>query len=733
MMIPVAFWLVPIASVAALSMAWFFFRQMMAEDEGTPRMREIAEYVRHGAMAYLKQQYRVVTIVFVVLAIIFAFMAYVLKVQNPWVPFAFLTGGLFSGLAGFFGMKTATYASGRTANGARQGLNRGLKIAFRSGAVMGLTVVGLGLLDIALWFLILSAFYPGTGISLITITTTMLTFGMGASTQALFARVGGGIYTKAADVGADLVGKVEQDIPEDDPRNPATIADNVGDNVGDVAGMGADLYESYCGSILSTAALGATAFAMNGDMQLKAVIAPMIIAAVGIFLSLIGIFLVRTKEGAGMKELLKSLALGTNVSAVLIAIATFIILDLFQLENWLGVSFSVITGLCAGVIIGQGTEYYTSHSYKPTQDIAASSQTGAATVIIKGIGTGMISTMIPVVTISVAIMLSYLCANGFDLSMTASSMSRGLYGIGIAAVGMLSTLGITLATDAYGPIADNAGGNAEMSELEPEVRKRTDALDALGNTTAATGKGFAIGSAALTALALLASYVEEIKIAMARAVENGQTFIDNAGNVFNPETADMVQFMEFFQVNLMNPKVLVGAFIGGMAAFLFCGLTMGAVGRAAQSMVEEVRRQFREIKGILEGKATPDYGRCVEISTRSAQKEMIFPSLLAIAIPIVVGCLLGVAGVMGLLVGGLTAGFTLAVFMANAGGAWDNAKKMVEEGNFGGKGSACHKATIVGDTVGDPFKDTSGPSLNILIKLMSMVSIVMAGLTIAFA
>ena len=733
MYIPTAFWLVPIASVVALSMAWFFFRQMIGEDEGTPRMREIAGHVRRGAMAYLKQQYKVVTIVFVVLAILFAFMAYVLKVQNPWVPFAFLTGGFFSGLAGFFGMKTATYASGRTANAARQGLNQGLRVAFRSGAVMGLVVVGLGLLDIAIWFLILSAFYPGTGISLITITTTMLTFGMGASTQALFARVGGGIYTKAADVGADLVGKVEQDIPEDDPRNPATIADNVGDNVGDVAGMGADLYESYCGSILSTAALGATAFAMNGDMQLKAVIAPMIIAAVGIFLSLIGIFLVRTKEGAGMKELLKSLSLGTNVSAMLIAIATFIILYLFQIENWLGVSFSVITGLCAGVIIGQGTEYYTSHSYKPTQDIAASSQTGAATVIIKGIGTGMISTMIPVVTISVAIMLSYLCANGFDLSMTASSMSRGLYGIGIAAVGMLSTLGITLATDAYGPIADNAGGNAEMSELEPEVRQRTDALDALGNTTAATGKGFAIGSAALTALALLASYVEEIKIAMARAVENGQTFIDNAGNIFNPESADMVQFMEYFQVNLMNPKVLVGAFIGGMAAFLFCGLTMGAVGRAAQSMVEEVRRQFREIKGILEGTGTPDYSRCVEISTRSAQKEMIFPSLLAIAIPIVVGCLLGVAGVMGLLVGGLTAGFTLAVFMANAGGAWDNAKKMVEEGNFGGKGSACHKATIVGDTVGDPFKDTSGPSLNILIKLMSMVSIVMAGLTVAFS
>ncbi len=732
MNIPVVFWIVPIASVVALAMAWFFFRQMMKQDEGTPRMREIAGHVRRGAMAYLRQQYKVVGIVFIILAALFAFMAYGLHVQNPWVPFAFLTGGLFSGLAGFFGMKTATYASGRTANAARQGLNQGLRVAFRSGAVMGLVVVGLGLLDIAIWFLILSAFYPGTGISLITITTTMLTFGMGASTQALFARVGGGIYTKAADVGADLVGKVEQDIPEDDPRNPATIADNVGDNVGDVAGMGADLYESYCGSILSTAALGATAFAMNGDMQLKAVIAPMIIAAVGIFLSLIGIFLVRTKEGAGMKELLKSLSLGTNVSAVLIAVATFIILYLFQIENWLGVSFSVITGLCAGVIIGQGTEYYTSHSYKPTQDIAASSQTGAATVIIKGIGTGMISTMIPVVTISVAIMLSYLCANGFDLSMTASSMSRGLYGIGIAAVGMLSTLGITLATDAYGPIADNAGGNAEMSELEPEVRQRTDALDALGNTTAATGKGFAIGSAALTALALLASYVEEIKIAMARAVENGQTFIDNAGNIFNPESADMVQFMEYFQVNLMNPKVLVGAFIGGMAAFLFCGLTMGAVGRAAQSMVEEVRRQFREIKGILEGKATPDYGRCVEISTRSAQREMIFPSLLAIIIPILVGVVLGVSGVLGLLVGGLAAGFTLAIFMANAGGAWDNAKKMVEEGNFGGKGSECHKATIVGDTVGDPFKDTSGPSLNILIKLMSMVSIVMAGLTIMF-
>ena len=730
--IPLVFWLIPIASVVALGMAWYFFRTMMKEDEGTDRMKEIAEHVRKGAMAYLKQQYKVVTAVFVVLAIVFAFMAYVLKVQNPWVPFAFLTGGLFSGLAGFFGMKTATYASARTAHGARTGLDKGLKIAFRSGAVMGLVVVGLGLLDIAIWFVVLNAVYDGEATALVTITTTMLTFGMGASTQALFARVGGGIYTKAADVGADLVGKVEANIPEDDPRNPATIADNVGDNVGDVAGMGADLYESYCGSILSTAALGATAFAMNGDMQLRAVIAPMIIAAIGIFLSLIGIFLVRTKEGATMKELLHSLGLGTNVSAGFIAVATFIILYLLGIENWLGLSFSVISGLVAGVVIGQATEYYTSHSYKPTQKIAEASQTGPATVIIKGIGTGMISTMIPVVTISVAIMLSYLCANGFDMSLSAKSISTGLYGIGIAAVGMLSTLGITLATDAYGPIADNAGGNAEMSGLGEEVRERTDALDALGNTTAATGKGFAIGSAALTALALLASYIEEIKIAMIRAVENGKQYVDAAGNIFDPTNATTIDFINFFQVNLINPKVLVGAFLGAMAAFLFCGLTMGAVGRAAESMVQEVRRQFREIKGILEGKATPDYGRCVEISTRSAQREMIIPSLLAIVIPIVVGLVLGVAGVLGLLTGGLAAGFTLAVFMSNSGGAWDNAKKMIEEGHFEGKGSENHKATIVGDTVGDPFKDTSGPSLNILIKLMSMVSIVMAGLTIAF-
>ena len=714
MNIPSVFWLVPVASIVALGMAYTFFRQMMAADEGTPRMKEIALYVRNGAMAYLKQQYKVVGIVFVVLCALFAFMAYGLNVQNPWVPFAFLTGGFFSGLAGFFGMKTATYASARTANAARESLDAGLKIAFRSGAVMGLTVVGLGLLDIAIWFVVLNYFDQD---GLISITTTMLTFGMGASTQALFARVGGGIYTKAADVGADIVGKVEADIPEDDPRNPATIADNVGDNVGDVAGMGADLYESYCGSVLSTAALGAAAFGVAGlDIQLKAVIAPMLIAAVGVFLSLLGIFLVRTKEGATMKDLLRSLSLGTNVSAILIAIATFAILYLLGIENWLGLSFSVISGLAAGVIIGQATEYYTSHSYKPTQKISEAGQTGAATVIIKGIGTGMISTCIPVITIGVAILLSYLCANGFDLSMSSESLSHGLYGIGIAAVGMLSTLGITLATDAYGPIADNAGGNAEMSQLGEEVRHRTDALDALGNTTAATGKGFAIGSAALTALALLASVMmENVK-----------------GDLISAADANIPDFMNYFQVNLMNPKVLVGAFIGAMAAFLFCGMTMEAVGRAAEKMVQEVRRQFKEIAGILEGTGTPDYGRCVEISTRAAQHEMIVPSVLAIIIPIVVGCVLGVAGVLGLLVGGLAGGFTLAVFMANAGGAWDNAKKNIEEGAFGGKGSFAHKACIVGDTVGDPFKDTSGPSLNILIKLMSMVSIVMAGLTVAF-
>ena len=729
-------WIVFCASIVALGFAFFFYRRMLKEDEGTPTMREIASHVRKGAMAYLKQQYKVVTIVFIVLAVLFLIMS-IFHLQNGVVWFAFLTGGFFSGLAGFLGMKTATYASARTANGARQSLNKGLQVAFRSGAVMGLTVVGLALLDVSAWFLVLN----GTGLlelvgehaTLTTITTTMLTFGMGASTQALFARVGGGIYTKAADVGADLVGKTEYNIPEDDPRNPATIADNVGDNVGDVAGMGADLYESYAGSILSTMALGAAAFATIGaEMQMKSILAPMMIAAVGVVLSVIGIFLVRTKEDASMTELLKALSRGTNTAACLIAVATFCIMYVLFKDSadivWWQVSLSVVVGLLAGVIIGKSTEYYTSQSYKPTQKVAEASQTGPATVIISGIGLGMISTVIPVLTIGVAIILAYLCANGFQIEFNAINLSKGLYGIGIAAVGMLSTLGITLATDAYGPIADNAGGNAEMSGLEPEVRKRTDALDALGNTTAATGKGFAIGSAALTALALLASYVEEIKIALVRI---GTDTLDLGNRVVDTAQASLIDFMEYYNVSLMNPKVLVGVFIGSIMAFLFCGLTMNAVGRAAQKMVEEVRRQFREIKGILTGEGTPDYARCVEISTKGAQREMLLPSILAILAPIVTGLILGVAGVLGLLVGGLGAGFVLAIFMANAGGAWDNAKKFVEEGNFGGKGSDNHKATVVGDTVGDPFKDTSGPSLNILIKLMSMVSIVMAGLTVA--
>ncbi len=724
------FYLVPLAAILALGFAWYFFRQMMKESEGSATMKEIALFVRKGAMAYLKQQYKVVTIVFVILAVFFAILAYGFGVQNTWVPFAFLTGGFFSGLAGFVGMKTATYASARTANAAMRSLNSGLKVAFRSGAVMGLTVVGLGLLDISLWYIVLDTFIGAEGPQkLVMVTTTMLTFGMGASTQALFARVGGGIYTKAADVGADLVGKVEAGIPEDDPRNPATIADNVGDNVGDVAGMGADLYESYCGSILATMALGASAFFMAGEsMQMKAVFAPMLIAAVGVILSVMGIFTVRTKENAGMSQLLKSLGFGTNISAVLIAAATFVIMYVLGMENWLGISFSVITGLVAGVIIGQSTEYYTSHSYKPTQKLAESSQTGPATVIISGVGLGMISTAIPVVTITAAIMLSYLCAINFDFAniLSAENLSLGLYGIGIAAVGMLSTLGITLATDAYGPIADNAGGNAQMSGLDPEVRRRTDVLDALGNTTAATGKGFAIGSAALTGLALLASYMEEIKIALDRM---GEKIVGVAGESIDAVQATIPDLMAHYHIDLMNPMVLAGVFIGAMMSFLFCGLTMNAVGRAAQSMVEEVRRQFREIKGILTREATPDYARCVEISTRGAQREMLLPSLIAIIVPVVVGLILGVAGVMGLLIGGLGSGFVLAIFMANSGGAWDNAKKYVEEGNLGGKNSECHKATVVGDTVGDPFKDTSGPSLNILIKLMSMVSIVMAGLT----
>lgn len=731
---PAIFWLIPASAIVALVFAFYFFRQMKRCSEGTERMREIAQYVREGAMAYLKQQYKVVTVVFILLAIFFAWMAFGLGVQNKWVPFAFLTGGIFSGLAGYIGMKTATYASSRTANAASQSLNRGLQIAFRSGAVMGLVVVGLGLLDISLWYIVLNYFVDIDGPQkMLVITTTMLTFGMGASTQALFARVGGGIYTKAADVGADLVGKIEAGIPEDDPRNPATIADNVGDNVGDVAGMGADLYESYCGSILATAALGSAAFMFDPGIQLKAVLAPMLIASVGILLSVIGIFTVRTREGASMKQLLRSLGLGVNLSAALIAAASFAILYLLRMPNWAWIAGSVVIGLIAGVIIGQATEYYTSHSYRPTKKIAQSAETGPATVIISGIGMGMVSTAVPVITISLAIILSFLCAIRFDYAnmLDAGNLQTGLYGIAIAAVGMLSTLGITLATDAYGPIADNAGGNAEMAGLGPEVRRRTDALDALGNTTAATGKGFAIGSAALTALALLASYIEEIRIGFDHL---GQKTLElSGGEVVAVSDATILEFMDYFQVNLMNPKVLVGVFVGAMMAFLFCGLTMNTVGRAAQSMVNEVRRQFREIKGILTGEATPDYARCVEISTKGAQREMLMPSILAILVPVFTGLIFGVAGVIGLLVGALGAGFVLAIFMANSGGAWDNAKKYVEEGNMGGKGSDCHKATVVGDTVGDPFKDTAGPSLNILIKLMSMVSIVMAGLTIAYS
>ncbi len=729
----ILFWIVPVSSVIALVLAWFFYVQMKKESEGTELMKKIASHVRKGAMSYLKQQYKVVGIVFLVLVILFSIMAYGFGVQNAWVPVAFLTGGFFSGLSGFFGMKTATYASARTANAARNSLNSGLRVAFRSGAVMGLVVVGLGLLDISFWYVLLDWLIPASEATptakLCMITTTMLTFGMGASTQALFARVGGGIYTKAADVGADLVGKVEAGIPEDDPRNPATIADNVGDNVGDVAGMGADLYESYCGSILATSALGAAAFITTGDvdMQYKAVIAPMLIAAIGIILSIIGIFSVRTKEDAKMKDLLGSLSLGTNLSSILIVGATFLILWALNIENWAYISCSVVIGLLVGIIIGRSTEYYTSQSYRPTQKLSESGKTGPATVIISGVGLGMVSTAIPVIAVVAGIILSFWFASGFDFS----NVGMGLYGIGIAAVGMLSTLGITLATDAYGPIADNAGGNAEMSGLGAEVRRRTDALDSLGNTTAATGKGFAIGSAALTGLALLASYIEEIRIGLERI---GQHTLELPGGIVKSlQEASFVDFMTYFDVTLMNPKVLSGMFIGAMMAFLFCGLTMNAVGRAAQSMVEEVRRQFREIKGILTGDAEPDYARCVQISTKGAQREMVFPSLLAIIVPVVVGLIFGVSGVIGLLVGGLAAGFVLAIFMANSGGAWDNAKKYVEEGNFGGKGSDVHKATVVGDTVGDPFKDTSGPSLNILIKLMSMVAIVMAGLTVSWS
>lgn len=732
-------WIAPIASVLALIFAFGIYKSIMRRSEGTDIMRDIAQHVRDGADAYLGRQYRVVAIFFVLLAAIFAFLAYVVKAQNIFVPFAFLTGGFFSGLAGFLGMKTATRASARTTNAAQESLNQGLQVAFRSGAVMGLVVVGLGLFDISMWYFILSHIYThGVHWGFIqikpildqtqrlhVITTTMLTFGMGASLQALFARVGGGIFTKAADVGADLVGKVEAGIPEDDPRNPATIADNVGDNVGDVAGMGADLYESYCGSILATAALGVAA-----GFGLMGVFLPMVIAGVGTIFSIAGIFLVRTKEDAGQKELMRALNTGIWFASAVVAILAVILTRLYLPEHT-GVAWSIIVGVAAGLGIGLSTEYYTSADYKPTRNLAKQSLTGPATVIIDGVALGMLSTGIPVIIIGTAILLAFGLAGGF------ANAGQGLYGVGIAAVGMLSTLGITLATDAYGPIADNAGGNAEMSGLPHEVRKRTDALDSLGNTTAATGKGFAIGSAALTAMALLAAYIEEVRIALIhQAKQVGATVIHLGGTTYGLDQfykEPLSTFMSGYSITLMNPKVIVGIFLGAMMAFVFCAFTMKAVGRAAGRMVEEVRRQFREIAGIMEGEAQPDYAACVEISTVAAQHEMIIPSLMAVIMPVVAGLVLGVAGVMGLLAGGLATGFALAIFMANAGGAWDNAKKYIESGQYGGKGSDAHKASIVGDTVGDPFKDTSGPSLNILIKLMSMVSVVFAGVIVKFA
>lgn len=754
------FWIVPISSLLALGFAWYFYRSMLKNSEGTPRMQEIAQYVREGAMAYLRRQYSVVLKVFLVLVVLLLVLAY-LGVQNPFVPIAFLTGGFFSGLCGFLGMKTATHASARTAHGATKSLNKGLQIAFRSGAVMGLVVVGFALLDIAAWYLILTEWvytpahmadglhflgltfvHPGTSehMKLIEITATMLTFGMGASTQALFARVGGGIYTKAADVGADLVGKVEAGIPEDDPRNPATIADNVGDNVGDVAGMGADLYESYAGSILATAALGAALPVLAGGEASTYVLAPMIVAAIGTILSVLGIFLVRTKESATQKNLLNALLLGTGGSSLFILIA----IAIMAATGWItwGLFGSVVAGLAAGVIIGQSTEYFTSDEYKPTRGIAKQALQGPATTIIDGMAVGMFSTWIPVLTIVLGIIAAFGFAGGFG------NFAMGVYGIGFVAVGMLSTLGITLATDAFGPIADNAGGNAEMAHLPKEVRERTDALDMLGNTTAATGKGFAIGSAALTAMALLAAYMEEVRLWIGKIAASSDGVKEVGDVVFYTAKAAVVpvaqegqrvvelasatirDFTQAYDLSVFNPMLLGGIFVGAMMAFVFCAMTMKAVGRAAGAMVEEVRRQFREIAGIMEGKATPEYAKCVEISTKGAQREMLVPSMMAIIVPIAVGIFMGVPGVIGLLVGGLTAGFTLASMLNNAGGAWDNAKKYIEKGNHGGKGSEAHKAGVVGDTVGDPFKDTSGPSLNILIKLMSMVSVVMAGLTI---
>lgn len=768
------FWIAPIGSIIALFFAFILFKMMMSADRGTDKMIEIAQAVREGAFAYLRQQYKVVALVFLVLVILLSVLAY-FGIQNPFVPLAFLTGGLFSGLCGFIGMNTATHASSRTAQGAKESLNKGLQVAFRSGAVMGLVVVGFGLLDIALWYIALNWVYDnniwgfsqrlaekigllGAGQAwdpllyahqdfkhskLVEITTTMITFGLGASTQALFARVGGGIYTKAADVGADLVGKVEAGIPEDDPRNPATIADNVGDNVGDVAGMGADLYESYCGSILATAALGA-ALPLTGIENVNAVVAPMIVAGLGILFSVIGIFFVRTEENASMKTLLKALNRGIWGSSIMLVIALGV-LAYIEIITW-GVFGASIAGLIAGLIIGHSTEYFTADEYEPTQGIAKQHTMGPATGILDGIAVGFMSTSIPVVTIVLGIITAFALSGGFASGPYA--VSHGLYGVAFAAVGMLSTLGITLATDAYGPIADNAGGNAQMSGLDDEVRKRTDALDMLGNTTAAIGKGFAIGSAALTAMALIAAYIEEVKLWIGKyALRSAEGFFQVGEIKFyniipanvTPDLYNVVirkatvaDFVRAYDITLLNPMVIAGLFLGAMMAFLIAALTIKAVGQAAGAMVEEVRRQFRENPGILKGTVKPDYARCVMISTAGAQRKMIFPSLLALCVPIAAGLILGVAGTTGLLAGALAAGFSLACMLNNAGGAWDNAKKYIEKGNLGGKGSEPHKAAVIGDTVGDPFKDTSGPSLNILLKLMSMVALVFSGVVVWF-
>ena len=692
--------LAPVGAVVALLFAFFLSRRVMKADEGTDLMKKIAGAVRKGANAYLKRQYTGVAIFFAVMFVILLILA-IAGFLTPFVPVAFLTGGFFSALSGFIGMKIATYANGRTANSASKSLNAGLRIAFSAGGVMGFVVVGLGLLDISIWYFFLKFWYSTVDVmqneaaQVQAITSAMLTFGMGASSMALFARVGGGIFTKAADVGADLVGKVEAGIPEDDPRNPAVIADNVGDNVGDVAGMGADLYESYVGSIISTAAL-----AVAAGLGFKGVVIPMSMAAIGILASIIGTFFVRTKENASQKNLLGSLRLGSWISAALIAVAAFPLIYFGLGAEKIGFYFAILSGLLAGILIGVVTEYYTSDSYKPTKKLAGTSSTGPATVIIGGLSLGMLSTVLPVVIVGASVLASYFLSGGSD------SYNNGLYGVGLSAVGMLATLGITLATDAYGPVADNAGGIAEMAHMGEEVRKRTDALDSLGNTTAATGKGFAIGSAALTALALIASYIAEIQ-------------------VLKPDFN--------FNLTITNPPVLIGLFIGGVLPFLFAALTMDAVGRCAQKIVVEVRRQFREIKGLMTGEADPDYASCVDICTRSAQREMIAPAIVAVAAPIIVGLILGVNGVAGMLAGATVSGFILAVMMANSGGAWDNAKKYIESGEYGGKGSDNHKAAVVGDTVGDPFKDTSGPSINILIKLLSMVSIVFASVVLSFS